>query len=604
MIQDFTVKGGPQFGRAHVPVLRDALARLGLDGFIVPHADEYNNEYLPAATERLGWLTGFTGSAGAAVLMQDTAVILTDGRYTLQVRNQVDGDLFTFADLVGTGVAGWLEANTKNGQKIGYDPRLHSPDALASLQKAVQKTGAVLVAQNPNPIDTVWTDRPPMPKAPLTVQPLEFAGEGYGEKITKIAKSLKSDGTDAAVITAPASIAWLFNIRGGDVACTPLPLSTAIVNADGSAALFIDPDKVGDDVRRHLGNRVSIQEESALDDAITGFKDKTVSLDPQTASAFIFDAVSKAGGTITRAQDPCALPKACKNAAEIEGARRAHIRDGAALTRFLCFMAGDAAQSGEMDEISAAIKLETFRRDTGALKDLSFESISGAGPHGAIVHYRVTEASNAQILPGSLYLVDSGGQYEDGTTDVTRTIAIGEPSEEMRDRFTRVLKGHIALARVRFPAGTTGGHLDVLARMYLWEAGLDYAHGTGHGVGSYLGVHEGPQVIGRVWNPTPLQAGMIVSNEPGYYKAEAYGIRIENLQVVTPAEDIEGGDLPMLGFETLTLAPIDRRLIVRERLSEAERKWLNDYHARVLAIHEMALDRDEQVWLRSACAPI
>ena len=604
MIQDFSVKGGPQAGRAHLPLLRRELSQRELDGFIVPHEDEYQNEYLPAATDRLAWLTGFTGSAGAAVIMENCAVMLVDGRYTLQVRDQVDAGLFAYDDLVETGIAGWIRTNTKAGDKIGYDPRLHSPDALAGIVYAAQASGAQLVAQTSNPIDAVWADRPPMPEAPLQVQTLDYSGQPHGEKIAQIANALKKEGADAAVITAPASIAWLFNIRGGDVACSPLPLSTALVREDGTASLFVNEKKVTDEVRAHLGNSVAICAEDDLDDALTALKGARVSLDPGTASAWLFDQVESAGGTVCRAADPCALPRACKNDVEVEGARRAHIRDGAALTRFLCFMAGEEGQSGEMSEISAAQKLESFRHDTGALKDLSFESISGAGANGAIVHYRVTTKSNAMLTRGSLYLIDSGGQYLDGTTDVTRTIAIGDPDTEMKNRFTRVLKGHIALSRVRFPQGTTGTHLDILARAALWEAGLDYAHGTGHGVGSYLGVHEGPQRIARAWNDTPLMAGMIVSNEPGYYKTGAYGIRIENLQVVSAAEDVEGGEIPMLGFETLTLAPIDHRLIEPSMLSVAETQWLNDYHARVLAIHEHCLNEDEAKWLRKVCAPL
>ncbi len=604
MIQDFSVKGGPELGRAHLPLLRAEMKRRGLTGFIVPHEDEYQNEYLPAATDRLAWLTGFTGSAGAAVVMQDKAVVLVDGRYTLQVRAQVDEALFGFADLVSEGIAGWLRHHAQKGDVVGYDPRLFTPDALAGIEAAIKEAGAKLAPQDSNPVDAVWQDRPPMPDAPLRVQPLEFAGQPHGEKIAHIAKILHGEHADAAVITAPASVAWLFNIRGGDVACSPLPLSTALVREDGTAALFVKPDKVTGAVRAHLGNSVAICDEEALPGALKALRGKTVALDPKSASAWLFDAVKKAGAHVHRADDPCALPRACKNAVEIEGARRAHIRDGAALTRFLHFMAGPQGQSGELDEIGAAVKLEEFRRQTGELKDLSFESISGAGADGAIVHYRVTTASNARLKRGTLYLIDSGGQYCDGTTDVTRTIAIGTPTDEMRNRFTLVLKGHIALARVRFPQGTTGTHLDALARSALWQAGLDYAHGTGHGVGSYLGVHEGPQRIARAWNDVALQPGMIVSNEPGYYKTGAYGIRIENLQVVSEPVAIEGGDIPMLGFETLTLAPIDRALIVPEMLNAEEREWLNAYHARVLAVHSPVLDDEQAAWLRRACAPL
>jgi Xaa-Pro aminopeptidase len=604
MIQDFTVQGGPHIGRAHLPVLRQKLAELGLTGFIVPHEDEYQNEYLPASTDRLSWISGFTGSAGAAVVLEDRAVMLSDGRYTLQVRNQVDGELFTFADLMDPGIAGWLASETRSGDRIGYDPRLVSPDALAKWQAAAEASGAELVSLTSNPVDEVWEDRPAAPKAAINPQSTKFAGQAHGEKISQLADDLREAGADATILTAPASIAWLFNLRGGDVACTPLPLSTAIVRKDGTASLYVDGDKITDATRRHLGNSVEIEPESALDGAITALSGSSVSLDPATASAWYFESAKAAGAQVVRAADPCLLPKARKNATEIEGARIAHRRDGLALSRFLHWLSTDEVQNGNIDEIAAAQKLESFRADTGALKDLSFESISGAGPNGAIVHYRVTTDSNLKLQPGSLFLIDSGGQYVEGTTDVTRTIAIGIPSDEMRDRFTRVLKGHIALAKVRFPAGTTGTHLDTLARMGLWEAGLDYDHGTGHGVGSFLGVHEGPQRIAKGWSATTLQAGMIVSNEPGYYKEGAYGIRIENLQVVTPATDIAGGERPMHGFESLTLAPIDRRLIKIDLLNKNELDWLNSYHQQVRDTHLPHLDGATASWMQAVTEPI
>lgn len=604
MIQDFTVKGGPAFGRENLPKLRAKLETAGLDGFIVPHEDEYQNEYLPESTDRLGWLSGFTGSAGAAIAMKDRAVILVDGRYTLQVREQVDGELFDYADLVAQGVPGWLAENGKSGEKVGYDPKLVSPDALARWQKGAVKSGVELVALSDNPIDGAWVGRPAAPSAKIHPHDTRFSGVAHQKKIARIADELKEQGADATILTSPASIAWAMNLRGGDVACTPLPLSTAIVRTDGSATLYVNPDKMTQGALDHLGNSVAVEPEENLVAGISGLSGQSVSLDPSLASAWYFEQVEAAGGTVVRAQDPVALPRACKNEVEVEGARRAHRRDGIAISRFLHWLDSKEVQAGNVDEIEAASKLEHFRHETGALQDLSFESISGAGPDGAIVHYRVNKDSNRAFSQNSLYLIDSGGQYIDGTTDITRTVAIGTPTDEMCDRFTRVLKGHIALSRIRFPEGTTGTHLDTLARMVLWEAGLDYEHGTGHGVGSYLGVHEGPQRIAKGWNATALQPGMIVSNEPGYYKAGEYGIRIENLQVVTPAEDIEGGEKPMMGFETLTLAPINRRLIAKDLLNSVEVEWVNAYHARVCEVQKPYLHGQDLTWLKAACAPL
>jgi len=604
MTQNFDITGGPQYGRRNVPKLRARLSELKLDGLIIPHEDEYQNEYLPASTDRLGWMSGFTGSAGAAIVMEAEAVMLVDGRYTLQVADQVDGTLFAYADLMDPGIAGWLQTHTTAAHRIGYDPRLVSPDVLANWQQATDSTGAELVALSVNPIDEIWAERPAAPRAAIHPHPIEFAGQAHGDKIAQIADSLRSQNADTTIITSPASIAWLFNIRGGDVACTPLPLSSAMVHADGTASLFVDANKITDDTRRHLGNSVSIETEAAIDAAITGLCGQTLALDPSTASAWYFEAARQAGVKLVRAADPCALPKACKNPVEVEGARIAHRRDGLALCKFLHWLDSDEVQTGGATEISAAQQLESFRRESGVLRDLSFESISGAGPNGAIVHYRVNTASNLPLEPGSLFLIDSGGQYNEGTTDVTRTLAIGQPTDEMRDRFTRVLKGHIGLAKIRFPAGTTGTHLDALARMSLWEAGLDYDHGTGHGVGSFLGVHEGPHRIAKGWNAVALQTGMIVSNEPGFYKTGAYGIRIENLQVVTPLSETPGGERPMLGFESLTLAPIDLRLVQADLLNRDEINWLDGYHAQVYATHAPHLDDEMGTWLRHATRKI
>lgn len=603
MFQTFDERGGPSFCRTATPVLRAALRARGLDGFFVPHEDEWQNEYLPECADRLLWLTGFTGSAGAAIVMADRAVIFVDGRYTLQVQHQIDPAIFAVADLVELGPAGWIRAEGRTGETIGYDPRLITPDSLAKLKEAAAAAGVTLVPTPDNPIDAVWQDRPPEPLTPVEPYPDTLAGEASGAKRARLAEGLQKAGADASVLTSPASLAWLFNIRGGDVSRTPLPLGQAILNADGSATLFVRREKVSDGLLAHLGNEVTVRDAGAFEGALAGLAGKTVQVDPALASAFVFEALEAAGAKVKRAQDPCALPRACKNPVEIQNSRRAHARDGAALARYLCWLDANAPRG--LTEIDAAQALERFRADTGALKDLSFDTISGAGPNGAIVHYRVTTATNRPLEPGTLFLVDSGAQYTDGTTDVTRTIAIGAPSAEMRDRFTRVLKGHIALSRVRFPRGTAGVHLDALARLSLWEAGLDYDHGTGHGVGVYLGVHEGPQRIAKSLVAQPLEPGMIVSNEPGYYRTGAYGIRIENLQVVTDAADIAGGERPMLGFETLTLAPIDRRLVEPALLTTAERDWLNTYHARVRAEISPRLDDPaERAWLAAATEPV
>jgi Xaa-Pro aminopeptidase len=601
VFQTYDDPGGPALGRKHLPKLRKALKAAGLDGFIVPHEDEWQNEYVPAAYDRLAWVTGFTGSAGAAVVFADKAAIFVDGRYTLQVRAQVDGALFEYLDLVDGGPSAYLRERAAKGARIGFDPKLHSPDSLDKLRAAASAAGAELVAVRHNPIDGIWDDRPPIPTARVEPYAESYAGESAASKRQRLAEGLAKDGADAVVITSPASIAWLFNIRGGDVSRTPLPLGEAVLRADGTADLFLAEEKVTRELREWLGNEVSLKRSEELEPTLAALNGKRVRLDPASASAWYFEQLASA--EIVRGQDPVVLPRACKNAAEIEGSRKAHTRDGAAVSRFLHWLATEG-QSGKVQEIEACQKLEALRAETGGLKDLSFDSISGAGPNGAIIHYRVTKKTNRKLARGQLFLIDSGGQYLDGTTDITRTVAIGRATKEMRERFTRVLKGHIALSRVRFPKGTTGHQLDALARMSLWEAGLDYDHGTGHGVGAYLGVHEGPHRIAKWVNTQPLEPGMIVSNEPGYYKPGAYGIRIENLQVVTPAEDIAGGERPMLGFETLTLAPIARELIVKTLLSKEERDWLNAYHARVWDKIGPQLDGEAKVWLEAATAAL
>ena len=603
MRQSFDDAADPSFGRQHLPLIRAEMAAQHLDGFVIPHEDEHQNEYLPDANERLAWATGFTGSAGAAVVMGDKAAVFSDGRYTLQLVSQTDSELFERRDLVEGSVPAYLEAVAEPGQVIGYDPRLHSPDQLGRLKAAAERAGAALKPVEANPLDLAWAARPPQPQGAIQPHPLDYAGEDSGSKRGRVGADLGQANADVAVLTAPSSIAWLFNLRGGDVIRSPLPLGQAILRADGTARLFLDPEKIGPELPAWLGNAVTLERPEALEPALQELSGRRVLIDPAQSSAWYFDTLAAAGAEVVRGPDPCALPRACKNPVEIEGARRAHIRDGAAVVRFLHWLATDA-QTSLPDEVEVVSRLEAFREATGALRDLSFDTIAGAGPNGAIVHYRPTHKTNRRVEPGQLLLVDSGAQYQDGTTDITRTVAIGEPSAEMRDRFTRVLKGHIALARIRFPAGTTGSALDVLARQSLWMAGLDYDHGTGHGVGSYLGVHEGPQRIAKAPNTTALLPGMILSNEPGYYKTGAYGIRIETLQVVTAAADIEGGERPMLGFETLTFAPIDRRLIEASLLDPAERAWVDDYHAQVLSKIGPLVDPDVRAWLEEVAAPL
>ena len=603
MRQNFSESTDPSFGPRHVPLIRKAMEAQGLDGFLIPHEDEHQNEYLPEANDRLAWATGFTGSAGAAVILKDRAAVFVDGRYTLQVGEQVDGAVFEIRDLVEGGVPAYVETAPR-GAVIGYDPRLHSPDALHHLRAAADKAGATLKAVDANPLDAAWGQaRPAQPQAPIVAHPLEFAGEESASKRERVGKAVRDLGADAAVITAPASIAWLFNVRGGDVIRSPLPIGQAVLKADGTARLFLDPAKVTADLPAWLGNQVSLETPDALPGALADLKGQKVLVDPAQSSAWYFDTLSSIGAEAVRGMDPCTLPRACKNRVEIEGTKRAHIRDGVAVTKFLHWIATEG-QINPPDEKEAVSKLEAFREETGQLKDLSFDTIGAANGHGALPHYRPTERSNERAAQGSFLLVDSGGQYLDGTTDITRTMAIGVPSAEMKQRYTLVLKGHLHLARVRFPVGTTGSALDALARAPLWNAGLDYDHGTGHGVGVYLGVHEGPQRIAKAPNSVALRPGMILSNEPGYYKAGEYGIRIENLQFVTEAADIPGGERPMLGFETLTWAPIDRNCIDVNLLTDEERVQLDGYHAEVLEKIGPLVDGEVRAWLEGACAPI
>lgn len=591
---------------ARLAALRAQLQRDRLDGFVVPLTDEHMSEYVGGYAQRLAWLTGFQGSAGSAVVLPQAAAIFTDGRYTLQVREQVSADDWQYVSVPQTSVAAWLGDNAANGARIGYDPWLHTRAWVEEARANLAARGAELVAVDTNPVDAVWPDRPAPSPAPLGVQDDDRAGVSSAAKRAQVADWLGAERADAVVLTALDSIAWVLNVRGRDVAHTPVALAYAIIAADGTADLFVAPDKLTDAVRQHLGNAIRLHPRDAFAEVLAGYAGKTVAVDPAGAVGAIFDRLETGGATVLPRRDPVILAKATKNPVEIAGHRAASARDGVALARFLHWVEAEAPKGG-LTEFDCVARLQVFREATGVLLDTSFDTISATGAHGASPHYHATPESNARLELGQLYLVDSGGQYADGTTDVTRVLPIGTPTAEMRDRFTRVLQGHIALATAVFPAGTTGGQLDGFARRPLWQVGLDYAHGTGHGVGAYLSVHEGPQRIAQPFYPgagpsEPLREGMILSNEPGYYKAGEYGIRIENLLLVEARSFSEGA--PFLGFETLTFCPIERSLILPELLSTAERAWLDAYHTEVFAVLSPALDPDERAWLAEKCAPI
>ncbi len=587
---------------ARVAALRTDLKRRGLTGFLVPRADRQQNEYLPASEERLAWLTGFTGSAGAAIVLADKAALFVDGRYTLQVQAQTDTALFAIEHFVDNPPPVWLEQHIKAGDRIGYDPWLHTADNAERFARACAKVGAALVPLDDNPIDALWTDRPAPPNGAVTLRPLALAGEGTADKLTRIREEIAKLRADALIVSDPQNVDWTFNIRGSDVAHTPLALGFASIPREGRPRLYIEPAKLSNEVRHALEEFADVHATDDLARDLASFKGKSVLLDQGSAADALTRIVSGNGGKPTRTADPITLMKAVKNNAEIAGTRAAHLRDGAAMTRFLCWLDHEMP-SAKLTEIDAVKALESFRRDTGLLKDVSFPSISGAGPNGAIVHYRVTNETNRVIGSDEMFLIDSGAQYEDGTTDITRTVINGTPTEDMRDRFTRVLKGHIAIAEAVFPVGTTGAQLDPFARAALWQAGLDFDHGTGHGVGSYLSVHEGPARISKLGH-TPLKPGMILSNEPGYYKAEAYGIRIENLVLVVAAPLPDGAEKPLNAFETLSFAPIDRRLIDPRLLTAQELHWLNNYHARVHEAISPLVDAATQRWLEHATRAI
>jgi len=583
--------------------LREQLKSDRLDGFVVPLTDEHMSEYVGAYAQRLAWLTGFQGSAGSAVVLPQEAAIFVDGRYTLQVREQVDGAHWQYQSVPQTSVAAWLGEHAGSGARIGYDPWLHTRAWVKAATAALAAKGASLVAVDTNPVDRIWPDRPEPSTARLAVHEDRYAGKSSAAKRQDIAEWLGQQGADAVILSALDSIAWALNVRGKDVERTPVALAYAIVHADATTDLYVAPEKMDEAVAKHLGNAVRVHPRDGFADALAALAGRKVAIDPERAVAAIFEKLDSAGAELLVTRDPVVLAKAIKNDTEISGHKAAQHRDGAALSRYLHWLSVEAPK-GELTELGASDRLRAFRDETGVLKDLSFDTISATGPNAAIPHYRVDEESSLPIKPGTLYLVDSGGQYLDGTTDVTRTIAVGAPSADMRRCFTLVLKGHIALAQATFPHGTRGGQLDVLARQYLWAAGLDYAHGTGHGVGSYLSVHEGPQRIATFGGgDEPLRAGMILSNEPGYYRSGEWGIRIENLVLVVD-KPVDGAEQPMLGFETLTFAPIDRNLIDVAMLSDAEREWVDAYHARVLAQIGPQLDGEAKSWIEMACAPL
>jgi Xaa-Pro aminopeptidase len=609
MFQSFETKSAPQFGRERVTALRDSFAELGIDGFLVPRADEYQGEYVPESAERLSWLTGFTGSAGMALITQLEAIVFVDGRYVTQLAEQVDGTVFSGGDLVGEPPHAWISKHAPKGFRLGIDPWLHAGAEVRRLEKALAEIGGTLVSLAGNPLDAIWSDRPAEPVGAVTIQREEFAGKPAAEKLGVIAQQAAAKGLSAVLITDPSSVAWIFNIRGADVPHTPHPLARAIVFANGKAELFIDAEKLGGEEEAYLDALALRRDPSAFLGRLAEVsKDGArILIDPDLTPLALTAAISAAGGEVVEGTDPAKLPRACKNSAELDGSAKAHLQDGAAVVEFLSWL--DDQAPGSITEIDAVKALEATRARVGQsmqnpLKDVSFDTISGAGEHAAIMHYRVTSESNRQILPGELFLIDSGAQYVNGTTDITRTVAVGSVSEDRKRFFTLVLKGMIAISTAKFPKGTRGCDLDPLARIALWKAGADFAHGTGHGVGSYLSVHEGPQRISRM-STQELLPGMILSNEPGYYRPGAFGIRIENLIFVKDAQPVEGGDMPVLSFETLTWCPIDRRLVVVSLMTPEELQWLNDYHAEVRDKLMPLIDKDAvKAWLAAATAPI
>jgi len=588
-----------------ITALRDHLLSLGVDGFVVPRGDEHQGEFVAPYAERLAWLTNFTGSMGVAVVLKGSAAVFVDGRYTLQAEEQVDSDLYRRYHIAEKPPKNWLTDELKCGEKLGFDPHLHTPEDLKLFAEVCDRVGAALVPLPENPIDTIWLDQPARPKKPCSIYLDEHAGWASRDKRKLVATKIKAQGLDAFFLSAPESICWLLNIRGCDVNYAPLILAYAMVFSDAKAILFVDSAKISDEIRSHLDDEVSMLPYDGLGQALDNLDlgNRAIGADKTTASKWAVDRIEAANLKLYLAEDPCSKPKACKTQVEVVGVRAAHLRDGVALTRFLAWLSSEAPK-GELTEITAANQLSAFRAENDLYLGPSFPTISGAGANGAIVHYRATNESAVILRPNTIYLIDSGGQYLDGTTDVTRTVAIGVPTAEQKRRFTLVLKGHIALANVRFVPGTTGTQLDVLARKPLWQEGLDYDHGTGHGVGTYLGVHEGPQRIGKGYSATALEPGMVVSNEPGYYKPGEYGIRIENLVAVVESKPDSSRERALLEFETLTLAPIDLALVDWKLLTKSELLWLNSYHDRVRKMLAPLVDAETSAWLDMVTATV
>ena len=608
MFQSFDVTSNPQFGKARVEALRARFDGLGVDGFLVPRADEYQGEYVPASAERLAWLTGFTGSAGIVLVTRTQAVVFVDGRYTTQLVEQVDGEVFTGGDLVGEPPHKWIPANLPSGFRLGIDPWLHTGAEVRRLQKALAEKDGSLVLLEANPLDAIWDNRPAEPRGAVTIQGDSYAGVLAKDKIATIAAELQKKHLGAVLITDPSSVAWIFNIRGADVPHTPHPLARALVHADGSAEIFLSKHKTGIEAEAYLGQLATQSEPEEINPRLEALSKSGahILVDPELTPYALSDVITQSGGQVVEGEDPAKLPRAIKNTVELNGSAAAHLQDGVAMVEFLCWL--DQQHPGTVSEIDATKALEAARAKVGErmqnpLKDISFDTISGAGEHGAVIHYRVTTVSDRKLNSGELFLLDSGAQYINGTTDITRTVAIGAVPEEQKRFFTLVLKGMIAISMARFPKGTRGCDLDPLARMALWKAGADYAHGTGHGVGSFLSVHEGPQRISRV-SQQELLPGMILSNEPGYYRPGAFGIRIENLIYVREAESIEGGDIPMHSFETLTYVPIDKYLVLTELLTREELQWLDAYHAKTRdELMPLVEDAKVKAWLEKATEP-
>jgi Xaa-Pro aminopeptidase len=600
MFQDFRRRTTPDAAAGRLAALRAAMADAGVDAFLVPRGDAHQGENVAPRDERLAWLTGFTGSAGLAAVTRDRAALFVDGRYRLQARAEADPDRFEFRSLPDDKLADWLAEALPGGGRVGFDPWLHTAAEVETLADALGPRQGALVRVG-NLVDRVWPDQPPPPAAPIAPHPDALAGRSAADKRAALGRELLEGDLAAAVLTAPDSIAWLLNVRGGDVARTPAPLAFAILHADGNVDLVADPAKVGPDAAAHLGPDVRLRPEDGFAALLAALRGR-VAVDKATAPAWVSDRLAEAGVEVAWTPDPCVAPKATKTEAELAGARAAQLRDGAAMAEFLAWLDAEAPGGG-LTEIDVVRRLEGFRRATGALRDIAFETICGAGPNGAIVHYRVSEATNRRVAPGELLLVDSGGQYADGTTDVTRTVAVGPVPEGASRPYTLVLKGLIAMSRLAWPPGLSGRDIEAAARAPLWAAGLDYDHGTGHGVGSYLGVHEGPAGLSRR-STEPIRPGMILSIEPGCYREGAFGVRIENLAAVRPPATPPGGERPMLGWETLTLVPIDRRPIDPGLLDGAERAWLDAYHARVAAALAPLVSTPARAWLDVACAPL